>query len=77
MVSNLKRAVVVFFVCVLVVAVLTHFLVYSKLGLPMTPRRETGDVVDSDKCSTLDVYHSVSHVTVMRPACDCHVICIE
>ena len=68
MVSNLKRAVVVCFffcVCVLVVAVLTHFLVYSKLGLPMTPRRETGDVMDSDKCSTLDVYHSVSHVTCM------------
>ena len=44
---------------------LACFLVYSKLGLPMTPRKESGEVMDSDKCSTLDVFDSVGHVTVM------------
>ena len=51
----------------------TCFLVYSKLSLPMTPRKESGDIMDSDKCSTLDVYHSVSHVTSMCLSCDLHV----
>lgn len=53
---------VIIVVCLLCTFVVV-FLVHSKLGLPMTPRRESGDVMDTDKCSTLDVYQAVSHMT--------------